>query len=642
MADINKSVVYTIEINEKGKVNIAGLTKGFVKMDAAVKKLNTDLAANAAATSEASKRNVDLIATSGLAGATLTEVGRTISDSNYGIRGMANNLSQLSTLFITLIAKAGGFNKAISILGSQLMGPLGLILLFQTVVMLFERYSMNSEKAKKSTDNFSGSISKSSTELNNYLNIIEDIVLTQSELNTLLEGAAASDRKFATFLNESNLSQEERNKKIKEYLSLSRVILSVEDDLKKVREEIEEKGGIASLAEIEALEEKIKLEQKRAKLAQKEDRAIKEASIGLLKTELAAAKENASEITNLTLREAELFRISLKYKEDLDALTEKDKDAKSKRVKVSELELDFLKKFFVLDENGRVKMIKGYEEYKKYVLEGAREIAETSLDDLKQIGEKLREEEKMRKESLKNGLAFIKEQAREISEIFGATQQTLGYINGVVNSYHEARMAALARERDYVLNSGRLTGDAQKKAIADIEKRELAAQRRKIKSERDFFTIKQSLLIAEEIMKAKADLASQARKMGIALTDIGTASAVQLGKAKMSLGAFAAEGGLKGMAAYAISIAGMLASIISARKKAESSLAALGAPSGGAGGGLGVEAPDFNIVGASPESQLAQSVSQQQAQPLRAFVVHKDIKNANDLDRTITTTSSLG
>ena len=96
------------------------------------------------------------------------------------------------------------------------------------------------------------------------------------------------------------------------------------------------------------------------------------------------------------------------------------------------------------------------------------------------------------------------------------------------------------------------------------------------------------------------------------------------------------------MAAYAISIAGMLASIISARKKAESSLAALGAPSGGAGGGLGVEAPDFNVVGASPESQLAQSVSQQQTQPLRAFVVHKDIKNANDLDRTITTTSSLG
>ena len=40
-----------------------------------------------------------MIATSGLAGATLTEVGRTISDFNYGIRGVAK---QLVSIIITL------------------------------------------------------------------------------------------------------------------------------------------------------------------------------------------------------------------------------------------------------------------------------------------------------------------------------------------------------------------------------------------------------------------------------------------------------------------------------------------------------------------------------------------------------------
>ena len=55
-----------------------------------------------------------------------------------------------------------------------------------------------------------------------------------------------------------------------------------------------------------------------------------------------------------------------------------------------------------------------------------------------------------------------------------------------------------------------------------------------------------------------------------------------------------------------------------------------------------VEAPDFNVVGASPESQLAQSVSRQQTQPLRAFVVNKDIKDAEELDRTIDFNRSLG
>ena len=63
---------------------------------------------------------------------------------------------------------------------------------------------------------------------------------------------------------------------------------------------------------------------------------------------------------------------------------------------------------------------------------------------------------------------------------------------------------------------------------------------------------------------------------------------------------------------------------------------------GGAGGGTEVEAPDFNVVGASPESQLAQSVASSQTKPLRAFVVGKDITNQQELDRNIKTTAGLG
>ena len=49
-------------------------------------------------------------------------------------------------------------------------------------------------------------------------------------------------------------------------------------------------------------------------------------------------------------------------------------------------------------------------------------------------------------------------------------------------SYHDARMEALKRERDYVLNSGELTGAAQKKAIEDIERREIKSTREEDKS----------------------------------------------------------------------------------------------------------------------------------------------------------------
>ena len=61
---------------------------------------------------------------SGLAGATLVELGRTISDMPYGIRGVANNLSQLSTLFVTLISTSGGFKDALTVLKQTLgKGP---------------------------------------------------------------------------------------------------------------------------------------------------------------------------------------------------------------------------------------------------------------------------------------------------------------------------------------------------------------------------------------------------------------------------------------------------------------------------------------------------------------------------------------
>ena len=118
-------------------------------------------------------------------------------------------------------------------------------------------------------------------------------------------------------------------------------------------------------------------------------------------------------------------------------------------------------------------------------------------------------------------------------------------------------------------------------------------------------------------------------------------SSVQsIADAKFSIGKFAQQQGAVGLATYAISIGGMIASIMAARKKAQSALAGLGAPSSGGGGG-GAEAPDFNIVGASPESQLAQSVSTQQKQPLRAFVVLKDIQDATDVHDMVFRNNSL-
>lgn len=66
---------------------------------------------------------------------------------------------------------------------------------------------------------------------------------------------------------------------------------------------------------------------------------------------------------------------------------------------------------------------------------------------------------------------------------------------------------------------------------------------------------------------------------------------------------------------------------------------------GGGGGGRSVSAPQapaFNVVGASPENQLAQALGQQDKQPIKAFVVSNEVTNAQALDRNIVNSASLG
>ena len=63
---------------------------------------------------------------------------------------------------------------------------------------------------------------------------------------------------------------------------------------------------------------------------------------------------------------------------------------------------------------------------------------------------------------------------------------------------------------------------------------------------------------------------------------------------------------------------------------------------GGLGTGGGTQPPDFNIVGASPSNQLAAAVQGQFQQPVKAYVVSKDVSTAQEMDRNIIGSASLG
>jgi chromosome segregation ATPase len=88
-----------------------------------------------------------------------------------------------------------------------------------------------------------------------------------------------------------------------------------------------------------------------------------------------------------------------------------------------------------------------------------------------------------------------------------------------------------------------------------------------------------------------------------------------------------------------------IAGSMAATQKALASLKSGGsasAPSVRGGRGEGGQAPAFNVVGAAPENQLAQAIGQQDAQPVKAYVVSNEITNAQSLERNIINESTIG
>lgn len=93
----------------------------------------------------------------------------------------------------------------------------------------------------------------------------------------------------------------------------------------------------------------------------------------------------------------------------------------------------------------------------------------------------------------------------------------------------------------------------------------------------------------------------------------------------------------------AVSAAGILASGLKTVKQiASTQIPGGGGGSAGSRGASAPQAPAFNVVGASPENQLAQVLGDQQNQPVKAYVISDDVTNAQAMDRKIVKGASIG
>jgi hypothetical protein len=214
--------------------------------------------------------------------------------------------------------------------------------------------------------------------------------------------------------------------------------------------------------------------------------------------------------------------------------------------------------------------------------------------------------------------------------------------NNFLISQADAEYAAYQKKLD----------DKQLQADKDIEIEKQVSDAKKTIQEGTFNNISAGIGLLKGLFEKnkglqKALLIAESAA-GIAKIIINTRAANAAAKLKYAL----LPGGVALAAAEAtmnnVSAGIGIATTIAATAKGLSAFGGGGAPSSGgaggseSGGGATPTAPAFNVVGASPTNQLAQTIGNKEAQPIKAYVVSNDVTTAQSLDRNIISSASIG
>jgi len=571
------------------------------------------------------KVNQDQISNAGLAGATLTELGRTISDLPYGIRGVANNLSQLSTLFITLISKTDGFANSLKTLWSQLRGPLGIILAFQAVIALLDFFAQKSDKAKDSTDDLTESMSEELIVLRELNDAIDQNIIKRGKALDIAKGLLKTDKELKKILEDTTLSEEERGEKIVELLKKREEELVLEEKIKALRKEIAE-------AEVGINEAIGKREDRVRNLegASISWRGVQYDTLEDLRKftdesniPLRGLAEANNEVIGLQGEQAKRIKELVDLMSQLNTVTEEGVEPTEKRAKVKPLDLS------LLTDGKELKL------YKEMVI-GMTE------DQLMAVAE-LAEQGKIGADAFAKFVkAFLAEQKRLAEEADADAERAAKRAKSYQMMYETFKQAS------ETFFDAEISREERRTTIANNQLRERLKNEKLSVGERE--SINKQIENNEEALQKKRDKIAERqfkiqKAMNIASALVETYRSAQLAYASQLIPGDVSSLG-RAQIARAIAIALGLANVaaIARQQFVPSAIGGAGAgDSAGAGGaGAGMQAPDFNIVGASAQSQLAETVATAESKPVRAFVVGKDVSTQQELDRNITNTASFG
>ncbi|MDB0059602.1 hypothetical protein N9F18_00435 [bacterium] len=652
MAESINNVIYKIEVDTKtGQVNIDGLTKGFIQADKAVLKLQSDLAKGAKAGGKSLKGLGD--ATGSATSATM-ELSRVISDAPYGIRGMANNITQLVSQMGTATTKAGGFGAALKLMGKQLMGPLGLVFAITAAVSALDYFYGANKKAEQGTNDFRKEVEELNTTLSKqsdhtklasesieeYLEILIKRKKIEEQLEDLAdkkepleEGVKNLKKALATF--KDKLAADKENVFLQEkVIELGKLIESeqlkinnVYSDGQKIIDDYNSSKDDLTKAQ-EGTVKALELEKSAFQKLQKEvadspaiwktyEAAIQsvqdkiDAITGGKKNKGKKDKVEYFDIEGIAEGRGKILAEIMKTEEKIALLS-----AESKKDRLI-IQRDFhLRRIMAIDGENSELIQKHKEYYAKLIkIEEDSELSKVRIDsfaprDIEADAEKIKERQRLLTEVKLEALAE-------------SAQAVTGFLNG-----------EFQREIDIEKNkTNALNNELNKRLLNEnLSKEERKNIQLQIGANDEKLRIKQ-----EQIEKKRFKLSKAAN---IAQATIAT----YLAAAQVMANPLNLNPVTKGIA-MASTIAMGLANVATiARQKFQSSAGSGGQIGGGFGGGSGGGNDrdfNFNLAGTSQQNQLAQTLQGQFSQPLQAYVVGRDITNQQQLDQEILSNSTF-
>jgi hypothetical protein len=688
--EVNK-ILLDIEIDSKGVIS------NLDQVQSKLKGLGVDMDKTGKQFSNFGKAAKDGASSAGIAGAAAAELGRTISDLPFGINAITNNISQLGSMFSLLVVKTGSFSKALGALGKVMKGPAGLLILFQIAVAALEFFSKRNQKATKDVLDFNNSIESQIDALDEVSRAFDDLNVSEEKRVYLLERSKTlGDKVLEAYKQEaltrreiSNLAGLERDaakakeeleknntKRTEERKKLQKELLDVsksEERLEQRRNNLRRQGfGEEQIAletanqAAEVAKERRTVEGEIAKI--KEQQRLEEEGIyktlqdaqkirELAQQRLSAEQELTKERFDLQSKILELERKSLdasgvqvveQQRENQRkiyelALKRLDDEKKKELQNITDPKtIDLIReKYRVLSESAALDFKSAVEgiKFEKVPIEIQPMVSFKDLIDPPQteaqkwaskqleIYNKAIEGELVKREESKGERNFF-------LDTFGVSEENLqagiAAAQTALNTLGDVFSAQAEREIAVETNRTNQLNDQLRQRLANEQLS--ADERDKINQE---IARNEAQLVAKENQINKKRF-EQEKAVNIALATVNTFSAATGVLAETKGGTFARIAGM-------IAVIGAGLAQVAIIAKQQFTAKAMPSPNlsglGGAGGG-GAE-PQFNVIGATGQNQLAAAIAATQQQPVKAYVVSNDVTTAQSLDRNIVAEASL-